>query len=274
MSLDEKYQHLKDILSEFNSVTIAFSGGVDSTLLLKVACDSLGADKVLALTATSPIFPSYEIEQSKHLAEEMGVRQQFIDSNEMELADFVDNGLQRCYYCKYNLLSLFIRELRGTSRILLDGSNLDDQDDYRPGQKAVTQLQVRSPLFEAKLGKQEIRDLSHELGLSTWDKQSFACLATRFPYGTPITVDRLKQIDRCETWLRLQGFSTYRVRYHNQLARIEVSPAAIPRFLEETFRLELVETFKINGFDYVTLDLQGYRSGSMNEILSDNIVAM
>ncbi|MCD6581479.1 MAG: ATP-dependent sacrificial sulfur transferase LarE [Desulfuromusa sp.] len=269
MSLAEKYQHLQDILSEFSSVAIAFSGGVDSTLLLKVACDSIGTDNVLALTATSPIFPSYEIEQSKRLAEELGVRQQFIDSNEMELTDFVDNGLQRCYYCKHNLLSRFLRELRGTSRILLDGSNLDDQDDYRPGQKAVTQLQVRSPLFEARLGKPEIRELSRQLDLSTWDKQPFACLATRFPYGTPITVDRLKQIDRCETWLRLQGFSTYRVRYHNQLARIEVSPAEIPRFLEEALRLDLVETFKRNGFDYVTLDLQGYRSGSMNELFPE-----
>ena len=270
MSLDEKYQHLQNILSEFNSAVIAFSGGVDSTLLLKVACDSLGADKVLALTATSPIFPSYEIEQSKLLARKFGVRQQFIDSNEMELADFIENGPQRCYYCKHNLFSLFLQKVTETAtETLLDGSNLDDQDDYRPGQKAITQLKIGSPLLEAKLGKQEIRELSRQLELSTWDKQPFACLATRFPYGTPITVGRLKQIDQCETWLRLQGFSNYRVRYHNQLARIEVSPAEIPRLLEETLRLDLVETFKLSGFDYVTLDLQGYRSGSMNEILPE-----
>lgn len=269
MNLAEKYQHLKNILSEFNSVVIAFSGGVDSTLLLKVACDSLGADKVLAVTAISPIFPSYEIEQSQLLAEEFGVQQKFIDCNEMKLPDFVENTLQRCYHCKHNMLKLFLQERMETSGTLLDGSNLDDQDDYRPGQKAVTQLKIRSPLLEAKLGKQEIRILSRQLELSTWNKQPFACLATRVPYGTPITVVRLQQIDQCENWLRLQGFSNYRVRYHDQLARIEVSPAEIPRFLEESFRLDLVKTFKHNGFDYVTLDLQGYRSGSMNEILPE-----
>ncbi|MDX2480288.1 MAG: ATP-dependent sacrificial sulfur transferase LarE [Desulfuromusa sp.] len=270
MSLDEKYQHLQNILSEFSSVVIAFSGGVDSTLLLKVACDSLGTDKVLALTATSPIFPSYETEQSQLLAKEFGVRQQLINSNEMELADFVNNELQRCYHCKHNLFSLFLKEVTKTAcKTLLDGSNIDDQDDYRPGQKAITQLKIRSPLLEANLGKQEVRALSRQLGLSTWDKQPFACLATRFPYGTRITVKGLKQVDQCETWLRLHGFSHYRVRCHNQLARIEVAPEEIARLLEGTLRIDLVETFKLNGFDYVTLDLQGYRSGSMNEILPE-----
>ena len=274
MALDEKYQHLQKILSRFDSVVVAFSGGVDSTLLLKVACDTLGTDKVLALTATSPIFPSYEIEQSKLLAEEFGVRQEFIDSNEMDLSDFAENTLQRCYHCKHNMLRLFLQAMTERSGTLLEGSNLDDQDDYRPGQKAVTQLKICSPLLEANFKKSEIRELSRQLELSTWNKQPFACLATRFPYGTRITIDRLQQIDQCETWLRLQGFLNYRVRYHNQLARIEVSPAEFPRLTEATLRLELVEIFKHNGFDYVTLDLQGYRSGSMNEILSDNIVSM
>ena len=274
MALDEKYQHLQKILSGFDSVVVAFSGGVDSTLLLKVACDCLGTDKVLALTATSPIFPHYEIEQSKLLAEEFGVRQEFIDSNEMELSDFAENTLQRCYHCKHNMLRLFLQAMTERPGTLLEGSNLDDQDDYRPGQKAVTQLKICSPLLEANFKKSEIRELSRQLELSTWNKQPFACLATRFPYGTRITIDRLQQVDQCETWLRLQGFSNYRVRYHNQLARIEVSPAEFTRLTEETLRLELVEIFKHNGFDYVTLDLQGYRSGSMNEILSDNIVSM
>ncbi len=274
MTLDEKYQNLQNILSEFNSAVIAFSGGVDSTLLLKVACDSLGANKVLALTATSPLYPSYETEQSKQLANDFGVRQQFINSNEMELVDFVKNDLQRCYHCKHNLFSLFLHKMKKTPfETLLDGSNLDDQDDYRPGRKAVTQLQIRSPLLEANLGKQEVRELSRQLGLPTWDKQPFACLASRFPYGTRITVDRLKRIDRCETWLRLQNFTHYRVRCYDQLARIEIAPEEIPRLLDKTLRLDLVETFKLNGFDYVTLDLQGYRSGSMNEILpqTDNL---
>ncbi|MEA3543673.1 MAG: ATP-dependent sacrificial sulfur transferase LarE [Thermodesulfobacteriota bacterium] len=275
MSLEQKYQQLKSLLSEFNSVAVAFSGGVDSTLLLKVACDSFGADKVLALSAISPIFPHYEIEQSKQFARELGVRQLFIASNEMELTDFTENRLQRCYYCKHNLFSLFLQKAKEmTVETLFDGSNLDDQDDYRPGQKAITQLNIRSPLLEVKLGKQEIRKLSHQLGLSTWDKQPFACLATRFPYGTKITNTRLKQIDQCETWLRRQGFLNYRVRYHNQLARIEVSPEEIPRLLNISLRLDLIAEFKLNGFDYVTVDLQGYRSGSMNEILSDDIIAM
>lgn len=268
MNLNEKYQLLQRILSDCSPAVIAFSGGVDSTLLLKVACDTLGADNVLALTATSPIFPSYEIEQSQKLAHEFGVRQQFIASGEIKLNDFVENNLQRCYHCKHNMLSCFLQTLRSTAGILLDGSNLDDQHDYRPGQKAVTELKIRSPLLEAKLGKDEIRTLSRQLNLSTWNKQPFACLATRFPYGTRITIERLQQVDRCETWLRLHNFSSYRVRCHDQLARIEVGYDEIPRLLDKTLHADLIATFKANGFDYVTLDLQGYRSGSMNEGLA------
>ncbi|WP_321366682.1 ATP-dependent sacrificial sulfur transferase LarE [uncultured Desulfuromusa sp.] len=267
MSLDEKYKHLQSILSDFNSAVIAFSGGVDSTLLLKVACDTLGTDKVLALTATSPIFPSYEIEQSRKLANEFGVRQQFVDSGEIKLNDFVENNLQRCYHCKHNMLNRFLQTITVSSGVLLDGSNLDDQQDYRPGQKAVTELKIRSPLLEAKFSKDEIRTLSRQLNLSTWNKQPFACLATRFPYGTRITTKRLQQVDRCETWLRLHNFSFYRVRCHDQLARIEVGYDEISRLLDKTLHADLVTTFKANGFDYVTLDLQGYRSGSMNEVL-------
>jgi len=269
MDLDEKYQYLQNILSNFDSAIVAFSGGVDSTLLLKIACDTLGANQVLALTATSPIFPSYEIELSKQLANEFGVRQQFIDSGQMELADFVENNLQRCYHCKHKMISLFLQTISEMPGILLDGSNLDDQEDFRPGQKAVTQLKIRSPLLEANLGKEEIRTLSRQLKLSTWNKQPFACLATRFPYGTKITTKRLQQVDKCETWLRLQGFSYYRVRCHDQLARIEVGHGEITRLLDKTLQIDLLETFKANGFAYVTLDLQGYRSGSMNEILSE-----
>ncbi len=268
MGLKEKYQSLHDILSNLDSAVIAFSGGVDSTLLLKIACDVRGTDKVLALTATSPIFPSYEIELSKTLANEFGVQQQFVDSGQMDLTDFVENNLQRCYHCKHHMLTLFLQAISETSGILLDGSNLDDQADFRPGQKAVTQLKVRSPLLEAKFTKDDIRTLSKQLNLSTWDKQPFACLATRFPYGSRITTKRLQQVDKCETWLRLQGFSYYRVRCHDQLARIEVGDDEISRLLDKPLRIELLKTFKASGFDYVTLDLQGYRSGSMNEIIS------
>lgn len=268
MGLQEKYQSLQDILSHFDSAVVAFSGGVDSTLLLKVACDVLGAENVLALTATAPIFPSHEIELSKALANEFGVQQQFVDSGQMELPDFVENSLQRCYHCKHNMLTLFLEAIAATSGILLDGSNLDDQADFRPGQKAVTQLKVRSPLLEAKFTKDDIRTLSRQLNLSTWNKQPFACLATRFPYGSRITAKRLQQVDKCEAWLRSQGFSYYRVRCHDQLARIEVADDEISRLLDKPLRTELLKTFKANGFDYVTLDLQGYRSGSMNEVIS------
>ena len=267
MTLDEKYHKLQQILSEFDSVVVAFSGGVDSTLLLKVACNQLGPDNVLALTATSPIFPRYEIEQSSKLAQSFAVRQQLIHSDEMALDSFVENGPRRCYHCKHSLFSQFLSVAEKISGILLDGSNLDDLDDYRPGREALKQLDLRSPLLEAGLGKQEIRILSRQLGLSTWDKQSFACLATRFPYGTKITVERIQQVDQCETWLRLQGFTKYRVRYHDQLARIEVAEKDISRLIKDPLRQNLLETFKLNGFDYITLDLQGYRSGSMNEVL-------
>lgn len=267
MTLDDKYQQLQTILSEFDSVVVAFSGGVDSTLLLKVACDQLGVDSVLALTAISPIFPGYEIEQSSKLTQLFGVRQQLISSDEMALDSFVENGPRRCYHCKHSLFSRFLVEAEKISGTLLDGSNLDDLDDYRPGREALKQLQLRSPLLEAGLGKAEIRTLSQQLELPTWDKQPFACLATRFPYGTRITVDRIRQIDQCENWLRLQGFTNYRVRYHDQLARIEVAEKDIPRLVKDPLRQNLLETFKLNGFDYITLDLQGYRSGSMNEVL-------
>jgi len=269
MTLDKKYHKLQKILSEFDSVVVAFSGGVDSTLLLKVACNQLGPDNVLALTATSPIFPRYEIEQSSKLAQSFGVRQQLIRSDEMALDSFVENGPRRCYHCKHSLFSQFLSTAEKIPGILLDGSNLDDLDDYRPGREALKQLQLRSPLLEAGLGKQEIRILSRQLGLSTWDKQPFACLATRFPYGTRITAERIQQVDQCETWLRLQDFTHYRVRYHDQLARIEVAEADLPRLIKDPLRQNLLETFKLNGFDYVTLDLQGYRSGSMNEVLAE-----
>ena len=271
MTLDEKYHHLQKILAEFDSVVIAFSGGVDSTLLLKVACNQLGPDNVLALTATSPIFPGYEIEQSSKLAQLFGVRQKLLSSDEMALESFVENGPRRCYHCKHSLFSQFLSAAEEISGTLLDGSNLDDLDDYRPGREALNQLHLRSPLLEAKLGKQEIRKLSRQLGLSTWDKQPFACLATRFPYGTRITAERIQQIDQCETWLRLQGFAHYRVRYHDQLARIEVIEKDIPRLVKDPLRQNLLEVFKLNGFDYITLDLQGYRSGSMNEVLPESV---
>lgn len=266
-AIEEKFTRLKLILREMGSVVVAFSGGVDSTFLLKVARDELGPEAVVALTATSPTYPEYEFKESCSLAREFKVRQIVVESNELEIPGFAQNDRRRCFHCKHELFSICrdkAREL-GFSAIL-DGSNADDLSDFRPGREAAQELQVRSPLLEVGLDKNEIRYISREMGLSTWHKQPFACLSSRFPYGTEITAERLKQVGNCETFLREKGFRNYRVRYHGETARIEVAPEELPRLLDETLRMETVEAFKATGFTYVALDLQGYRTGSMNEV--------
>lgn len=266
MPITDKYQELEKILLDLGSAVVAFSGGVDSTFLLRVARDVLGADNVVALTATSPTYPRYEFEESRRLAAEMKVRQVVVDSNELEIPGFAQNDPRRCYYCKQELFSICRDKAKEMGfAFILDGSNADDLKDYRPGREAAQELAVRSPLLEAGLDKDEIRSLSRELGLSTWHKQPFACLSSRFPYGTEITPERLQQIDRCETFLREHDFRNYRVRYHGETARIEVAVEEIPHLLDETLRTTLVEEFKAAGFTYVALDLEGYRTGSMNE---------
>lgn len=268
MTLQEKNQELERLLREMQRVVVAFSGGVDSTFLLKVAADCLGRENVVALTATSPTYPEYEYQQACELAREIGVEQIVIESNELEIPGFADNPPRRCYHCKHELFSLCLEQARergfGT---VLDGSNLDDLGDYRPGRDAVKELAVRSPLLEAGLGKEDIRTLSRDLGLRTWDKQAFACLSSRFPYGTKITAERLRQIDQCETYLREKDFKNYRVRYHAEIARIEVAQEELEKLLDSHLRTELVDHFKQAGFTFVTLDLQGYRTGSMNATL-------
>lgn len=266
MQLEKKYALLKDNLAELGSAVIAFSGGVDSTFLLLTARDVLGADKIVALTATSPTYPSHEFNESVRLAKQLGVNQVVVDSNELEIPGFADNPPQRCYHCKKELFDICLGKAKDLGyREVLDGSNLDDLDDYRPGRQAATELKVRSPLLEAGLTKDDIRELSRENGLPTADKQPFACLASRFPYGTRITAERLQQIDRCESFMREKGFHTFRVRYHGETARIEVALDEIPRIIDDNMRNELLSEFKAAGFTYIALDLQGYRTGSMNE---------
>ncbi|MBE0575878.1 MAG: ATP-dependent sacrificial sulfur transferase LarE [Desulfuromonadales bacterium] len=271
MQLDTKFQKLKDILTESGSAVIAFSGGVDSTFLLQTARDVLGAEHVIALTATSPTYPSHEFNESVKLAKQLGVQQLVVDSNELEIPGFADNPPRRCYHCKKELFEICLNKARelGYAEVF-DGSNLDDLNDYRPGREAALELKVRSPLLEAGLTKEDIRTLSRRSGLSTADKQPFACLASRFPYGTRITAERLQQVDRCETFLREKGFHTFRVRYHDETARIEVALDDLSRIIDDKMRLPLLAEFKSAGFTYVALDLQGYRTGSMNETTALN----
>jgi uncharacterized protein len=265
-----KYNTLQSILKSMGSVAIGYSGGVDSTLLVKVAVDVLGA-KTLAMIGRSKTYPTREFEEAVALAEQIGARYVVVDTEETDDLKFQENPPDRCYYCKTELFGK-LQDLAERERIawIADGTIADDVGDFRPGMRAKSENQVRSPLLEAGMTKEDVRSLSKELGLPTWDKPSFACLSSRFPYGTGITPENLTKVDHAETYLRDAGFRRFRVRFHDEhTARIEVGSDDIPRFLDPVFRESLVARFKELGFLYVTLDLKGYRTGSMNEVLSE-----
>ncbi|WP_286905492.1 ATP-dependent sacrificial sulfur transferase LarE [Clostridium sp. UBA1652] len=269
MLLDEKLELLKDIIRKKGSAAVAFSGGVDSTFLIKVAKEVLG-DKLIAVTATSSTYPERELNEAIKYAKDFGVKHIIISSEELDIEGFASNPKNRCYYCKKELFTK-VKEvaLENGVEYVFDGSNLDDNGDYRPGMQAAKELLVVSPLKEAGLTKKDIRDLSKEHGLATWNKPAFACLSSRFPYGNKITLPKLKMIDKAEQFLLDMGIKQVRVRHHGEIARIEVAPEEREKFFNIEFMDKISSKFKEIGFIYTTLDIAGYRTGSMNEVLKE-----
>ncbi|MBF0217089.1 MAG: ATP-dependent sacrificial sulfur transferase LarE [Candidatus Omnitrophica bacterium] len=268
-----KLDKLKTILQEMKSVLIAYSGGVDSTFLMRVAKDVLG-EKVLAVTAASETYPEKEVKNAAISARKAGVKHLVIRTEELMDEKFSSNPPDRCYHCKRELfvkLSRISAE-RGIANIIT-GTNLDDMSDYRPGTKAAEEAGIRSPLKEAGLSKAEIRSLSKEMGLDSWDKPAYPCLSTRFPYGAKITGSELSKVARAEEFLTDMGLGEFRVRVHGDIARIEVPPGDMAVFLDEDKAGKVVGEFKKIGYNYVTLDLEGYRTGSMNEVLPQHRIA-
>lgn len=271
--LMDKYEVLLKALESYRKIAVAFSAGVDSTFLLEACVKAVGTDNVVAITAKSCLMPKVECDEAKKYCKKRGIRWVSFDPKIMKVEGISENPKNRCYICKKHIFSVMKRAVMNEGiKWVLDGSNADDDGDFRPGMKALEELKIKSPLRDLGFTKEEIRSLSHALDIPTWDKPSYACLATRIPYGETIDEAKLKLVEKAEDYLRGLGFNEVRVRVHNTvIARIELNPNDFSTFMRGDIRLEVNHILKSMGFAYVSLDLQGYRTGSMNEVLPESL---